>query len=125
MFNRKREIKTRSQSGGVHQTVDGSHKTIRNPNALKLLQRIQATGASAARDYHHRSLCLFVFLALLHSGAQQLLGAELARARLYYQPVVYRENHDPSMVFMQGGQDYEVRYGKVSLEEVEGWKSGK
>ena len=44
VFNRKREIKTRSQSGGVHRTVDGSHQTIRDLNVVKLLQGIQATG---------------------------------------------------------------------------------
>lgn len=44
---------------------------------------------------------------------------------LHYRPVVYQENHDPSMVFLKGGIEFEVRYGKVSLGEVETWKPGR
>jgi uncharacterized protein YecT (DUF1311 family) len=45
---------------------------------------------------------------------------------LYQQPVVYSENHDPSIVYLDDGRQLEVQYGpEIEWEEVNKWTKGK
>ena len=45
---------------------------------------------------------------------------------LYQQPVVYSENHDPSIVYLDDGRQLEVQYGpEIEWEEVNKWQKGK
>jgi uncharacterized protein YecT (DUF1311 family) len=68
-----------------------------------------------------RSFCLCCFV--LASCAA--LAADTKGKWLVYRPVVYQENHDPSMVWLRDKTRLEVRYGKVTFEEVDAWKPGR
>ena len=39
--------------------------------------------------------------------------------------VEFKENHDPSMIWLTDGQKIQVEYGAISFEEVEKWKLGR
>ncbi len=68
-----------------------------------------------------RSFCLCCIVLTGFSA----LAADVQGKWLVYRPVVYQENHDPSMVWLQDKTQLEVRYGKVSFEEVDAWKPGR
>ncbi len=53
------------------------------------------------------------------------LAADAKGKWLVYHPVTYQENHDPSMIWLQDKTQLEVRFGKVSFEEVDAWKPGR
>ena len=67
----------------------------------------------------------FTSMLVLLATALTLQAGEASRKWLRYVPVVYQENHDPSMVFLKGGIRYAVRYGVVPLEELDDWKPGR
>jgi hypothetical protein len=39
--------------------------------------------------------------------------------------VLYKENHDPSMIWLADGRELQVVYGRPSLEDVDQWKPGR
>jgi len=67
----------------------------------------------------------FTAMLVLLATSLTLQAGEPSGKWLRYLPVVYQENHDPSMVLLKGGIEYEVRYGEVPLEELEDWKPGR
>ncbi len=62
---------------------------------------------------------------LLVLGGLTAGGAEPKPKWLISKPVVYAENHDPSMVWLKDGTQLEVRFGVVSWETVASWKAGR
>ena len=67
----------------------------------------------------------FTAMLVLLATSLTLRAGEASGKWLCYLPVVYQENHDPSMVFLKGGIEYELRYGEVPREELEDWKPGR
>ncbi len=64
-------------------------------------------------------LLVILFLACAVEG-------RCADTWLYQQPVVYSENHDPSMVYLEDGSQLEVQYGpEIGWEDAEKWTKGK
>ena len=54
-----------------------------------------------------------------------LTGSYYAEELFRSSTVVYKENHDPGMIWLTDGQEIEVEYGVISWEEVEKWKPGR
>ena len=50
---------------------------------------------------------------------------DLSSEWIYSEPVTYKENHDPSMIWLQDGRELQVCYGKISWQEVEKWPVGR
>jgi uncharacterized protein YecT (DUF1311 family) len=77
-------------------------------NLLTLVSRLQST--------------MLLVILLLGSAVE----GRCADTWLYQQPVVYSENHDPSMVYLDDGRQLQVEYGpEIEWEEVNKWQKGK
>lgn len=61
-------------------------------------------------------LCCFVLAGCA------ALAADTKGKWLVYHPVIYQENHDPSIVWLREKTRLEVRYGTVTFAEVDAWK---
>jgi hypothetical protein len=61
--------------------------------------------------------------------AQQTLidqGRESSPEWIYSEPVRYRENHDPSVIWLEDGRQLTVQFGTITWEQVEkGWSAGR
>ena len=77
-------------------------------NPLTLVSKLQST--------------MLLVLAITITEPQ----AQGADAWLYQEKVVYSENHDPSMVYLDAGRQLQVEYGpEIEWEEVNKWQKGK
>lgn len=59
-------------------------------------------------------------------AAPWTIGCRAAEPKwLHSIPVVFKDNHDPSLILLQDGQVFEVLYDIISLEEVNAWREGR
>jgi hypothetical protein len=52
-------------------------------------------------------------------------AADATETWLFSETVIYRENHDPAMVWLADGRKLQVSFGEIPAEQIDTWQAGR